>query len=97
MLTLPDEYSYVIFKRRKKKIAFSEILYVQNPALLVRHFERAKLHIFGKDRTCLLAVDERLIGERPPLVWPYKRVSMFRSHTVRAENIDNLYSELALL
>jgi acetoacetyl-CoA synthetase len=98
MLALPDEYSYVIFKRRKKNgIAFSELLYVRNPALLRRHFERAKLHIFGKDRTCLLAVDERLLGGRPRLVWPYKRVSMFRSRTVRADKIDNLYSELALL
>lgn len=98
MLALPDEYSYVIFKRRKKSgISFSEVLYVRNPTLLLRHFERAKLHIFRKNKTCLLAVDERLLGERPALVWPYKRVSMFRSRTLRADKIDNLYSELALL
>jgi hypothetical protein len=86
---------HVISNRRVKKgIPFSEILYVGNPGMLRRHFERVKLNILRLDKTLLLAIDERLIGNRLPFTYPFPRISMFRSRDVKRTDIDNLYSEL---
>ncbi|MGA2114371.1 MAG: hypothetical protein ABSH56_06430 [Bryobacteraceae bacterium] len=98
LMSLPERYCYAVWKRRKKKgISFSEILYIRNPDIFLQHLELARLHILWRDRTWLLAVDERLLGgRRPALVWPYRRVSMFKSLSLKREDIDNLYSELAI-
>ena len=85
----------LVWKRRKKKgVAFSEILYVRNAQLLLRHFERVKLHIMASDLVGLVAVDERLLGCRPRFVMRYRRVSLYKSDRLEPEQIDNLYSEL---
>ncbi len=55
-----------------------------------------KLSLMLKDRTVLLAIDERLLGTRLPLMLPYRRESYFRSRSVDPQAIDNLYSEMAL-
>jgi len=44
-----------------------------------------------------MAVDERLLGRRMPLLYPYRRVTLFRASRAGRMDIDNLYSELALL
>jgi hypothetical protein len=72
-------------------------MYVSDPALLQRHFEAIKLKILWHDRTLLLAADERLLGRRPWLVLPVKRVAMFKSASLKRDEIDNLYTELVLL
>ena len=85
----------VISNRRVKKgIPFSEILYARNPDILRRHFERVKLSILRRDKTLLLAIDERLIASRLWFTYPVRRISLFRSPDVKRTNIDNLYSEL---
>lgn len=99
LLLNADGYCYVISKRRRKKrVSFTELLYVSDPELLRRHFELVKLTILWRDRTLLLACDERIM-EKPPLpAIPYRRVSMFKSATLESRHLgDNLYSEIALL
>jgi hypothetical protein len=98
LLEAGDRYCYVIWKRRVKfSVAFSEILYVSDQDLLLRHFELAKLRMLWRDRTLLLAVDKRLLGRRPPVAFPYRRVTLFKSARLKRADLDNLYSELALL
>lgn len=98
LLEVGGRYCYVVWNRRvKHSVPFSEILYVSDAGLLRRHFERVKLRILWRDRTLLLAIDGRLLGRRPWLVLPYKRVTMFQSRRLQREDIDNLYSELVLL
>lgn len=91
-------YCYVISNRRVKKgVPFSEILYLSDRDRFLRHLERIKLRILLQERTPVLAVDERLIGCRPPLAYRFERSTMYRSARVPASAVDNLYSELALL
>jgi hypothetical protein len=89
---------FVVSKRRKKqRVPFTEILHVSDPDLLRRNFERVKLSLLLRDRTVALAIDERLLRNRLPLMLPYRRVSYFQSTSVNAADIDNLYSEIAIL
>ncbi len=98
LLRLEDRSCYLIWKRRvKRSVPFSELLYVSDPALALRYFEAVKLRICRQDGTFLLAADERILGDRPPYVIAYKRVALFKSPHLRSGQIDNLYSELALL
>jgi hypothetical protein len=88
----------VVAKRRKKQgVPFTEILHASDSDLLRRNFERVKLSLMLRDRTPLLAIDERLLESRLPLMLPYRRPSFFQSRSVDPHFIDNLYSELALL
>jgi acetoacetyl-CoA synthetase len=89
---------YLVWKRRvKQSVPFCELLFVSDPVLLRRHFELVKWVIYWHGRTALLAVDERLLGVRLPLLYPYKRVTLFLAKRAGRADIDNLYSELALL
>jgi acetoacetyl-CoA synthetase len=92
------ESCFVVWSRRVRKgLPFSEILYRSNAQLLRKHFETVKLAIMRHDLTFLVAIDERLIGERLPGMLPYRRVSMFKSKRLTPADIDNLYSELTVL
>jgi hypothetical protein len=84
-------------KRCKQGISFSEILHVSAPELFRRNFERVKLALLFKDRTLLLAIDERLLKSRLPLMVPYRRVSFLKSSSMMPQDVDNLYSEIAVL
>jgi hypothetical protein len=84
-------------KRRKQGISFTEILHVSGPELFRQSFERVKLGLMFKDRTMLLAIDERLLKSRLPLMLPYRRVSFFKSTSLTPQDVDNLYSEIAVL
>jgi hypothetical protein len=89
---------FIVWSRRVRKgVPFSEILYTSNREALRRYFETAKLKIMTMDKTFLVAIDERLIGERLPGMLPYRRVSLFKSSRLTREQIDNLYSELTVL
>ena len=91
-------YCYIIWIRRvKQRVPFCELLYVSDPTLLRDHFELVKCLILMKGIGVALAVDERLLGERLPLMYPYKRVTLFKASRAGRMDVDNLYSELALL
>jgi hypothetical protein len=84
-------------KRRKKRFAFTEILHVSAPELLRKNFERVKLGLIFRDRTLALAIDDRLLKSRLPLMAPYRRASFLKSANAVPEDVDNLYSEIAVL
>jgi hypothetical protein len=89
---------FVVSKRRKKQgVPFTEILHASDPDLLRHNFERVKLFLLPRDRTILLAIDERLLVARLPFMLPYRRPTYFQSRSIEPRVIDNLYSELALL
>ncbi len=83
--------------RLKRGMRVSELLYCSDSALLARSFERVKLHVLRRDRTAALASDRRLLGADAPRGLRLARAACFRSSLVGAANIDNLYSEYALL
>jgi acetoacetyl-CoA synthetase len=84
-------------KRRKQGISFTEILHVSTVGLFRRNFERVKLGLLLKDRTMLLAIDERLLQSPLPLMLPYHKVSFLKSSSITPQDVDNLYSEIAVL
>jgi hypothetical protein len=89
---------YVVSKKRKRKgLVFSEVLYASSREMLRKHFERIKLSVLSADRTPLLACDERLYGGRPAFGLRYRRVTLVKNASLPREQIDNLYSEIALL
>jgi acetoacetyl-CoA synthetase len=84
-------------KRCKRRLAFTEILHVSSPLLLRKNFERVKLGLLLRDRSLWLAIDERLLHARLSLMLPYRRVSFIKSSCTEPQDVDNLYSELAIL
>ncbi len=98
LLRRGDRYCYLVWKRRvKSSVPFCEILFVSNPELLRAHFELVKLVICARGAALALAIDERLLGARLPLLYPYRRVTLFKASRAGRMDVDNLYSELALL
>ena len=83
--------------RRKRGIRVSEILYCSDSALLARTFERVKLHILWRDRAAALVADARILGANAPRGLRLPRKACFRSSQVSPADVDNLYSEYALL
>ena len=83
--------------RRKRGLRVSEILYCSDSALLARVFERVKLHMLRRDRAAALVADARILGEHAPRGLRVKRKACFRSSQVSPAEVDNLYSEYALL
>jgi hypothetical protein len=94
----PDQKLYVLSrKRRRKGLTFSEILYASSDSMLRDYFEPLKLSILARDHTFLLACDERLYGKPPRSALRYRRVTLIKNCSFDNSQIDNLYSELALL
>jgi acetoacetyl-CoA synthetase len=94
-------YSYVVTRRwkywRRDLVPVSEMLYVSDKSLAARHFERLKLGILLRDRSLVLASERRFLGEAAPMGHVVRRPRFFRSETLEASDIDNLYSEAVLL
>lgn len=83
--------------RRKRGVRVSELLFCSDSALLARAFERVKLHVLRRDGTVALAADRRILGADAPRGLTLARQACYRSADMRAADIDNLYSEYALL
>jgi len=98
VMMLRDEQCYVIFRKDKRKNfrLFASVLYVSNPPLfleLARHFGRYLLLHYGVAATLLEA---RIVGGQPACAFRLNssRPKMFKSDTLQANAIDDLYSEL---
>lgn len=91
--------SYIVTRqgRVKRGIKVSEILYCSNRAMLRRHFEIIKLRILLTERALLLMGDERIFGRHCPAGLKRGGHRLFRSETLKATEIDNLYTEFVLL
>ncbi len=97
-----EGYCYLVTKKRQQRfagvrLAVSDVLYCSDRKLLCRHLERFVLAVLGRERTVAMIGDERILGKksRRGVRIPFDKY--FRSSTLEARQIDNLYSELVLL
>lgn len=99
-----DRYCYLVYTRLERRILgvrvpYGHIHYVSDKALLQRHLARVKWHFLWQMGAWFLAVDERMLGTRPrrfAKLHPLGQPRYYRSDALSAEQIDNLYTELAL-
>jgi hypothetical protein len=106
-LVIRDKYSYSYllytvksYKKYNFNLPYVHIQYISNRSVFLRHLDRIKLYFLKTRKYLFLAVDERLIGNRPV---PYSKVyklkipRMYKSEILTGEQVDNLYSELVVL
>jgi acetoacetyl-CoA synthetase len=105
-----SDLAYLVVKRRVHRlkrlgglgkvlpvrIPYSDILHCSAPALLSRHLERVKLAILRRQRTAALVAEAPLFPVRPRGVMLPLR-TCYRSPLLAADDLDRLYSEIALL
>jgi hypothetical protein len=96
-----SEYAYIVTRRwrywKRDLVPVSEVLYASNKPLAARYFESLKLNILLRDRSLVLGVERRLLGNDIPVGHLFPRLRFFRSETLDAEDVDNLYSEAVFL
>lgn len=93
-----DEWCYVIFRhdRRKNLPLFVSILHVSNTALFHRAARPLARHLLVRHGALATLAELRVVGHRPRpsvLLGAHRR-KMYRSPSLRADQIDYLYSEL---
>jgi hypothetical protein len=98
VMTRADEHCYVIFRRsRRKNIPlFASVLYVSNAPLF-----RAMAGLFGRHLLLRYGIpvtlmELRIVGGQPAgcILLKASRPKMFKSDSLRPDQIDDLYSEL---
>ena len=92
---------HVVYTRTKGlRFHFSRIHYISNHEVFHACFDHIRWRMACANRTLLLAIGARLLHDKIP---PMSRethlaqVAVYRSKTLRPEQIDNLYSEVMLL
>ena len=76
-------------------IPYSEVIYCSAPDMLIYYLERVKLSVMQRQWTAGLVVSSELLPEVSGL--QIESLAVFRSSTFSADELDQLYSELALL
>jgi len=98
VMNLGDEQCYVIFRRdrRKNLPIFASLLYVSNPSLFHRMSRVLGRHLLLRHRVPVTLVELRVVGGKPvgSLLLRQFRPKMFKSDSLRPDQIDYLYSEL---
>jgi hypothetical protein len=94
-----DETCYVIFRRDRRKglPLFASFVYVSNPPLFRTTGGHVRRYLLLRRRIPFTLSELRIVGSRPRLSFMLSspRPKMYRSPTLRAGDIDYLYSELA--
>jgi hypothetical protein len=98
VLIRDDDWCYVIFRkdRRKQLPLFVSVLYVSNAALFRRMARPLCRHMLLHHGAAATLVEHRIVGYRPRFGFtvPSPRRKMFRSASLEASQIDDLYSEM---
>jgi len=93
-----DELCYVMFRRDRRKSLplFASLLHVSNRQLFVEAIRMFGRHLLLRYGIPFTLLESRVIGGLPDGVVRLKRArpKMFKSDTLRPEQIDYLYSEL---
>jgi len=101
LVTHKGQHCLIIFTRTKgRRIHFSRIHHVSNREIFFACLDHICWRLALANRTLLVAVDARFLEGRVPRrgrETPLALVSVYRSKTLRPEQIDNLYSELTVL
>jgi hypothetical protein len=96
-----DESCHVVFRRDRRKglHLFASILYVSNARVFRRMVRPLLSHLLLRHGVLATLAELRVVGDRPPLSVPLSRPrpKMFRSDSLRPDEIDYLYSELVCL
>lgn len=93
-----DESCYVMYRevRRRGVPVFATVLHVGDPVLFRRALRPLARHLLVRHGLAATLVEMRVVGQRPPLSFTlYNWPKMYRSDSLRPEQIDDLYSELA--
>jgi hypothetical protein len=92
------ERCYVIFRRDRRKALplFASVLHVSNPSLFMRMAGVFGRHLLLRHGIPLTLSELRIVGGQPAGSFRLRssRPKMFKSDSLRPEQIDNLYSEL---
>ena len=92
------EHCYVIFRkdRRKGLPLFASLLHVSSPDVLRRSFRHLSRHLLAHHGVMGVLAEHRIVGHRPlpSFTLPAPRPKMFKSHSLQADDIDYLCSEL---
>lgn len=99
VIALGEETCYVMFRRdrRKRLPLFASIIHVSNPGLFRRTARHVYRHLLLRHGIPLTLAELRVVGssQAPSLRLRSARPKMYRSPTLRPDQIDYLYSELA--
>ena len=100
-LTRGERYCYTVVRRERRKglAVFASLLYVSSPEVLQRRWRAFAGHLLVRHGIVATLAELRIVGQRPcpSRLLETPRHKMFRSATLRAEDIDYLYSELVAL
>ena len=101
VVTHGERYCYAVVRRERRKglAVFASLLYVSDPEVLQRRWRTFARHLLVRHGIVATLAELRMVGRRP---WPSRMVGtprqkMFRSASLRAGEIDYLYSELVAL
>ena len=99
LLERNGERLFVVTRRRIKYfLPLCEILHVSSKSLFQEHLELVKLVALSQNRAVSLSVDERFLLRPPRIAYTVPRPVLYKSDDVlEPDDIDNLYSEYALL
>jgi hypothetical protein len=95
------KYCYCIYTTIiRKSLRFSHLQYISDPCVFLAMADAVGSRLFALRQSLFMKVDCRLLGNRAvPHSVRFKVTSprMYRSETLKAGQIDNLYSELIIL
>lgn len=101
LLTRGKETCYVVYRRdrRKNLSIFASILYVSQPDLFAAAAPEVSRYLLFRYGILAILAELRTVGHRPrlSLMLSSPRRKMFKSERLKAEQIDDLYSELVCL
>jgi hypothetical protein len=94
-----DQACHVVFRRdrRRNLPLFATILHVSDPQLFARAWPAVRRHLLLRHGLPLSLVEARVVGWVPPRlskVLPAHRRKMYRSDSLKPDQVDYLYSEL---
>jgi hypothetical protein len=98
VLANKERHCYVIFRRdrRKNLPLFASVLYVSDTATFQRTVQGLGRYLLIRQQLPFTLMELRVVGRKPAgsILLRSSRPKMFRSSSLEASQIDNLYSEL---
>jgi hypothetical protein len=101
LMTAKARYCYIVYtKLRRKRVPYCHLHYISDPDLFAHAYRDIRKSILSHAKAYFLLIDSRLVKNRKlpvSICLPYRAPKQYMSATLKAEQIDNLYSELVML